>query len=55
MPSTMTRLAKDPLFIVNGGSYSALPMRICLLIGTLVLGGQYSLWWGSLMEGCNFV
>ena len=28
VPCTMTNLAKGPLFIVNGSSYSALPMGI---------------------------
>ena len=53
---TMTSLAKEPLLIVSGGSYSALLLGIVFYYFCLahLCRGQYSLWWG-ISRDRNFV
>ena len=53
---TMTSLAKEPLLIVSGGSYSALLLGIVFYYFCLahLCRGQYSLWWGISLDQ-NFV
>ena len=54
----MTSLAKGPLFIANGGPYSALPMSIVFYYFTLTHLCQGNNHFGggpTITEGCNFV